>query len=100
MLKHSDMLRFGPETCSPASGFQPCWSAEILQRCSEDRGGTLMTRVAGFEAINPKPTLPYNKCSFKAEQALHGSVKEDKPTDKETEKQNKTANKLGPTFLQ
>lgn len=59
-----------------------------------------MTRVARFEAINPEPTLPYNKCSFKAEQALHGRMKEDKPTDEVTEKQNKTANKLGPTFLQ
>lgn len=78
-----DMSRFCPETCSPAAGFQPCWCAEIL---SEDREGTLMTRVARCEAINPEPTLPYTECSFKAARAFHGRVKEDKPTDQETRK--------------
>lgn len=81
-----NMFRFCPETCSLAAGFQLRWSAEILQWGCEDRESTLMARVARFEAINPEPTLPYTKCSLKAEWALHGRVEEDEPTDEETEK--------------
>lgn len=78
-----DVFRFCPTTCSLTAGFPPCWSAEILQR---GQRGHINDSSRPFEAINPKPTLPYTKCSFKAEQALRGRMKEDKPTDEENRK--------------